>query len=203
MIKERDMNRVSKIFIIIGSIFVLMSLTMFIYNKYEEIEAGNVANNTLKIIKENLIDSDLSSNDNQLLLNNEFKEMKTTKINGYNYLGTITIPRLNLELPVMDEYDYNRLKKAPCRYYGSIYTNDLIICAHSYRTHFGYLDRLKQKDMIVFTDIDGINYFYEVLEIEILKPTEVDKMINNDFDLTLYTCTSDGNNRITVRCNRI
>ena len=24
-----------------------------------------------------------------------------------------------------------------------------------------------------------------------------------DFDLTLYTCTSDGNNRITVRCNRI
>ena len=124
-------------------------------------------------------------------------------INGYNYLGTITIPRLNLELPVMDEYDYNRLKKAPCRYYGSIYTNDLIICAHSYRTHFGYLDRLKQKDMIVFTDIDGINYFYEVLEIEILKPTEVDKMINNDFDLTLYTCTSDGNNRITVRCNRI
>ena len=45
--------------------------------------------------------------------------------------------------------------------------------------------------------------FYEVLEIEILKPTDVDKMVNNEFDLTLYTCTSDNMNRVTVRCNRV
>ena len=50
---------------------------------------------------------------------------------------------------------------------------------------------------------NGIDYIYEVLEIEILKPTDVSKMIDNDFDLTLYTCTSDGLNRITVRCNQI
>ena len=31
----------------------------------------------------------------------------------------------------------------------------------------------------------------------------VDEMINNDFDLTLYTCTTDGMNRITIRCNMI
>ena len=46
-------------------------------------------------------------------------------------------------------------------------------------------------------------YKYEVLEIEILNPKEVSKMIDNNFDLTLYTCTNDGLNRITVRCNRI
>ena len=197
------MNKTGKIFIIIGIILVLISLTMTIYNKYEEVEAGKSSKDALSMIKTNLENTETLS-DNQLLLNNEqIKEMKTTKINGYDYIGTIIIPALNLELPVMSEYDYNRLKKAPCRYYGSIYTDDLIICAHSYRTHFKYLDKLKQNDVVAFTDIDGNNYFYEVLEIEILKPTEVSEMINNDFDLTLYTCTSDGNNRITVRCNRI
>ena len=129
--------------------------------------------------------------------------MKTTNINGYDYIGTITIPTINLELPVMSEYDYNRLEIAPCRYYGSIYTNDLIICAHSYKTHFKYIDKLKQKDLILFTDINNNTHVYEVLEIEILKPTEVSEMINSDFDLTLYTCTYDGQNRITVRCNKI
>ena len=46
-------------------------------------------------------------------------------------------------------------------------------------------------------------YYYEVALVEILKPTEVLEMIDSSFDLTLYTCTSDSRNRITVRCNRI
>ena len=197
------MNKKGKVFIIIGVFLVMLSLTMMIYNKYEEVEAGNNSKEALSLIKTELENNQDDSMMQTLLNNNEVKEMKTTKINGYDYIGTITIPELKLELPVMSEYDYTRLKKSPCRYYGSVYTNDLIICAHSYRTHFKYLDKLKQNDVVAFTDIDGNNYFYEVLEIEILKPTDVEKMINNDFDLTLYTCTGDGNNRITVRCNRV
>ena len=129
--------------------------------------------------------------------------MKTVTINGEDYIGTITIPSINLELPVISEYSYNRLKKAPCRYYGNIYSNDLIICAHAYKTHFRALNKVKQNDLIIFTTIDGKNNIYEVLEIEELNPTDVDKMINNEFDLTLYTCTSDNNGRITIRCNRV
>ena len=30
-----------------------------------------------------------------------------------------------------------------------------------------------------FTDVDGNHYIYEVLEVEILKPTDVDEMVNN------------------------
>ena len=50
---------------------------------------------------------------------------------------------------------------------------------------------------------NGNNYIYEVVTIEVLKPNQVSEMINNDYDLTLYTCTNDGQNRITVRCNKI
>ena len=129
--------------------------------------------------------------------------MKSVNINGDEFIGTITIPTLNLELPVMSEISFSRFKKATCRYYGNLFTNDLIICAHAYETFFANLIKLNLNDLIVFTDVDGNNYAYEVLEIEILKPTDVDKMVNNEFDLTLYTCTSDNMNRVTVRCNRV
>ena len=198
------MNKLGKIFIFIGSILIIASIILLTYNNYQEINAGKKSEIALDIIKSN-IDTKNENNTitNQEIIFNENKEMETTNINGNDYLGTITIPSLKLELPVLSEYDYELLNIAPCRYYGSIYTNDLIICAHSYKTHFKYLDKLKQKDIIIVTDIKGNNYIYEVLEIEILKPNQVSEMINNDFDLTLYTCTNDGQNRITIRCNLI
>lgn len=202
------MNKLAKIFILIGSFLITISIYLIISNNYREINAGKKSKVALDIIKENIDNNDETNIEETTInqINNQeeqSKEMKRTNINGYDYIGTITIPTLNLELPIMSEYDYNRLMISPCRYYGSIHTNDLIICAHSYKTHFKYLDKLKQKDLIMITDIDGNNYFYEVLEIEILNPDQVSEMINNEFDLTLYTCTNDGQKRITVRANRI
>ena len=192
------MNKIGKKFIIIGVLLITISASLLIYNTYEENEAGKKSADVLSVIKTNLNDTAQRVIDEE-----ESKEMQTMSIDGYEYIGTITIPSLNLELPIMSDYDYDRLKIAPCRYYGSIYTNDLIICGHSYKTHFKNLIKLKQKDKIIFTDITGENNIYEVLEIEILDPKEVSKMIDNEFDLTLYTCTNDGLNRVTIRCNRV
>lgn len=191
------MNKVGKKLIILGFFLITISASLVVYNNYKEIMAGKKSKEVLTVIKTNF------NNTNQITIDEEIKEMQMVNINGYDYIGTITIPNLNLELPIMSDYDYDRLNIAPCRYYGSIYTDDLIICGHSYKTHFKYLSNLKQKDIIIFTDINGDNYFYEVLEIEVLNPKEVSEMIDNDFDLTLYTCTNDGLNRITVRCNKI
>ena len=193
------MNK-GKLFIIVGVLLILISLTMTFYNKYEDLNAGKQAKAALDVFKSEVI---VQNHIVESLTTEEVREMKTVNINGDEFIGTITIPVLNLELSVMSEYSYSRLKKAPCRYYGNLFTNDLIICAHAYETFFANLIKLNQNDLIVFTDVDGNNYAYEVLEIEILKPTDVDKMVNNEFDLTLYTCTSDNMNRVTVRCNRV
>lgn len=197
------MHKIGKKLIIIGISLITLSLIMSIHNIYEEDLAGKKSANILNIMKET-IEENIEENTQQI--NSEIKEetpQKTINIKGYDYIGTISIPTLNIELPVMSEYDYDRLKISPCRYYGNIYTNDLIICAHSYKTHFKNIDKLNQNDLIIITDITGEKYIYEVLEIEILKPTDVSKMIDNEFDLTLYTCTNDGLNRITIRCNKI
>ena len=95
------------------------------------------------------------------------------------------------------------MKISPCRYYGNIYTNDLIICAHAYKSLFGRLNELNIDDLVVIIDTNNNYYYYEVKVIEIIQPNDVKKMIENNFDLTLYTCTSDNLNRLTIRLNRI
>lgn len=199
MIERINMSK-GKILVIIGVFLILISLTMTIYNKYEDLKAGKDANETLNIIK-NEITSQKHVVDT--LPTDEVREMKTININGDEFIGTITIPSINLELPVLSKFSNSNLKKAPCRYYGNLFTNDLIICAHAYETFFANLNKLKQNDLIIFTDVDGNIYTYEVLEVEVLKETDVDKMVNNEFDLTLYTCTYDNTGRVTVRCNRV
>lgn len=199
MIERINMSK-GKILVIIGVFLILISLTMTVYNKYEDLKAGKDANETLNIIK-NEITSQKHVVDT--LPTDEVREMKTININGDEFIGTITIPSINLELPVLSKFSNSNLKKAPCRYYGNLFTNDLIICAHAYETFFANLNKLKQNDLIIFTDVDGNIYTYEVLEVEVLKETDVEKMVNNEFDLTLYTCTYDNTGRVTVRCNRV
>lgn len=195
----KNKYNIGKYLIVFGILLITISISIIMYNSYLEFNAGIKSMDVVNVIKENINnDSDIIK-----LNNNNNKDMDKIDVNGYDYIGTIIISKLNLELPVMSDYDNVRLNIAPCRYYGSLYTNDLIICAHSYKTHFKYLINLNQGDEIIFIDVNGNKYNYEVMEIEILNPNDVDDMINNDFDLTLYTCTNDGMNRITIRANRI
>lgn len=129
------------------------------------------------------------------------EEMKIKEINGYGYIGYLSIPALELDLPVMSEWDYGRLKISPCRYYGSTKTDNLVIAAHNYRFHFGYLGHLKPGDTVVFTDMESETLRYTVTSVEQLMPTDVDKVKDTGDDLILYTCTYGGAKRITVRCS--
>lgn len=121
-------------------------------------------------------------------------------LDGYSYIGYLTFPTLGLELPVIDGWDTERLRRAPCRYYGSAETKDLVIAAHNYRSSFGQLDLLQTGDEVWFTDAAGIVHRYLVGELEIVEPTAVEYMIRSDWALSLYTCTYDGQHRVTVRC---
>ena len=128
------------------------------------------------------------------------REMPAVEIGGEDYIGTLEVPALGLELPVMGEWSYPRLRKAPCRYRRSAYQGDLIIAAHNYRSHFGGLKSLAPGDEVRFTDMDGNVFRYTVAETEVLDGTAVEAMEAGDWDLTLFTCTPGGQTRVTVRC---
>lgn len=129
-------------------------------------------------------------------------ELTVVTINGNDYVGYISVPKLSIELPVLSEWSYPKLRNAPCRYSGSTKTDDLVILAHNYARHFGKLKELKPGDEVIFTDMNGIATEYLVVELETLSPYDVSEMTSGEYDLTLFTCTYGGRSRVTVRCDR-
>lgn len=189
-------NKIGTACMALGAALILTALSLFVWNYHEAKRAAERADAILPDVLEAL-------GAEEATYPNPFDAAMTeVKIDGFFYIGYLSIPVLDLELPVMSEWDYDRLKIAPCRYAGSTKTDDLVIAAHNYSRHFGALKTLEPGDMIYFTDMDGMAGSYAVAELDVLNPTDVEKMTSGDYDLTLFTCTYGGKSRITVRCDR-
>ena len=141
-----------------------------------------------------------------------YREMPAVEIDGCMYIGFLNIPSLNLTLPVMQKWDYERLKISPCRYSGSYYTDDLVICGHNYFRHFTPVkDSLGMGEDVYFTNVLGESIHYKTVNKETLAPTNIAEMVSNnsnsesqdDWDLTLFTCNLGGQTRAAVRCQRV
>ena len=114
-----------------------------------------------------------------------------------------SLPDVQREMPVKSQWDYPALKVAPCRYSGSLYQDNLIICAHNYASHFGKLKELQPGDIVLFTDMDEHVVTFQVVERETLNPMDTEGMEAGDWDLTLFTCTIGGQTRVTIRLERV
>lgn len=191
-------KKIGFIFMGIGAVLVVAALALLLFNRAEDKNAGKAADEILPAVMA-AIEEPLPTGDED---GEDEPEMTVVDIDGYGYIGYLTIPALDLKLPVMSEWDDTRLKTAPCRYYGSVKTNDLVIAGHNYDRHFGRLKNLRTGDNVFFTDMDGVTAAYEVTEVEELQPTEIGQMLESGYDLTLYTCTYGGQSRVTVRCSR-
>ena len=132
----------------------------------------------------------------------ELPEMLTVQIGQWSYIGTLDLPSLGLSLPVMAKWDYTRLQVSPCRYAGSVYSKDLVICGHNYATHFSPVRGIEPGAEVIFTDMSGTVYRYTVSYTETVEPTAIEQMITPDgaWDLTLFTCNIGGRTRFAARC---
>ena len=188
------------IIIVVGAVLILSALLLLLYNRREDARAGQEAESLLANVEETI-----QAQANESITAPETSsdpEMPVVALDGYEYVGYIEIPTLGLKLPVMAQWDYDRLKIAPCRQFGSSRTDDLVIAAHNYESHFGRLKELVKGDTVTFTDMEGIINTYSVEKIETLKPESVDAVENSGYDLVLYTCTLGGKTRVTAFCNR-
>ena len=190
---------------------MMSALLLFLYNRLEDRNAQQEAESLLDDIQSVIEDTTIPET-TEPATENETEgteptetldpEMPTLLLDGYEYIGYVSIPDLELELPVMAEWDYSRLKVAPCRHFGSSRTDDLVIAAHNYKSHFGYLKNLEIGAEILFTDMDGIENRYTLTRLETLSPDAVDAVQNSGHDLVLYTCTPGGATRVAAFCDR-
>jgi sortase A len=196
-------SKVGIICIILGVLLLSGALLLAFFNRRQDAAARDAAAKIMARLEQELQEN--SAGKLQIppeLLTDEEKKMTEVEIDGYAYIGYLSIPNLGLELPVMSSWSYSQLRRAPCRYSGSVRGEDLVLMAHNYKNHFGRISRLNLNDSVSFTDMDGITTHYKVAALDILESTAVETMTAGEFDLTLFTCTYGGKSRVTVYCNK-
>lgn len=184
---------------VLGAVLFLGALTLWTYNYTEQKHAEEASKYAVKRIET------LSKKQQVLPMTvekTERLEMDEMEIDGEQYIGRLFIEDLGLELPVISQWSYERLYKAPCRYAGTVNGNDFVILAHNYIKHFAKIGTLPVGSEVKFEDIHNKTTTYSVVLIETVQPQDVEKVVSGEYDLTLLTCTYGGNSRTVVRCMR-
>ena len=202
-----------RIWINTGLLLLTAALFLWAYNSQESRRAGDSAQQVITELTQSLTQETEAGADPEgaeapavkmpeYLLDDQ-REMPEKTIGGRDYIGVLSIPSLDLELPVLSRWSYPNLKVAPCRYSGSLYQNNLIICAHNYASHFGKLKTLQPGDTLLFTDMEDQVVTFQMVERETLEPDDEEAMTTGNWHLTLFTCTPGGQTRVTVRFERV
>lgn len=204
-------NRIGNILKGAGLILVTAAVLLLVYNLWdghrareseEAILAEYLQENKKASESPDASDKEDKQNIPNYLLNPDMDmpEYTLKSLGDVACIGILEIPALDLELPVISSWSYSSLRLAPCRYSGSAYKGDLVIAAHNYQSHFGGLRTLPEGSEVFFTDAVGNRFSYYVAVTEALTPWSVDDMTSGEWPLTLFTCTLDSQNRVTVRC---
>lgn len=192
---------------VIGAVLMTLALSLFISNQKEDRRAAEAAQETLVTLVEQIEEQHEETVSGNLQLpqgNNGHSlqiQMSTMEVEGNTYVGFLSLPALGMELPIMADWNYELLQLAPCLYSGTTFTNDMVLMAHNFQSHFGRINELQLGDELIFTDVTGGRLRYEVVAKDVLASTDVEEMIEGAYDLTLFTCTYGGAERVTIRCN--
>lgn len=205
---SKKKNKLSIILVGLATILIIIAGGILIYNNIEEnrVRESNKAivfefesnmDSYAEINDEGKINKDLSWLDSDKAEGTEYSK----NIEGITYIGILYFPSVeNLSIPVIDNLSDSLLKISSCRYSGRMSDSNMIIAGHNYNSIFGKLSsNLVIGDKIYFKDLAGTTYKYELINIETLLPTDVEKMQQGNWDLTIFTCTYDNQNRITFR----
>ena len=195
----------------IGLLLMLAALLLVGHNRLVADDAGKQVQRVMAELVETMQSAPISSEpaeDPQAVIPaaTANRVMATETIEGNRYIGVIEIPNLGISLPVAENYTDEQLHISPCRYNGTYYTDDMVICGHNYPEHFARIKYIAQDEIVYFVTVDGQRYTYAVLQSETVWPTEIERMLlwnDEEWDLTLFTCNNGGESRCAVRCVRI
>ncbi len=191
----------------LGVVVLLSAAALLAFNLYEDARADHASQVLLPIVEE-AMKAPAPSQPQQTAPSQVVElpdpTMKEVEIDGYRYIGTLSIPAIALELPVQSDWSYPQLRISPCRYAGSTKTDDLVLLAHNYRKHFRPIKTLELGTQVVFTDMEGEVISYQVVATEVMPESAVEEITAGVYDLTLFTCTYGGSNtRYAVHCDRV
>ena len=170
--------------------------------------------NTIEILKPQYdIDTSYTQRVDQEEINsNEIQQVTTKSVEKseveYTPIAKLQVEKIGLEISVLSEWSYELLEISVNKFSGPEpnESGNFIVVGHNYSNgeHFGKLDLLQAGDLIDLTDLSGRKITYEVYEILVIKPDEVEKLKTVDIrTLTLITCDTNRNLRLVVKSREI
>lgn len=145
----------------------------------------------------------------------EGKEKNFT-MNGYNVIGIVKIPKIEIEYPILDIETYNPdetrepMKISIIKYWGgkvNEYGNLSIAGHNNYDgTMFGKTRKLEKGDRIELTDLENNTIQYEIYDKFITEPNNIEILETKDKtvrEVTLITCTNGNKNRLILKAREI
>ena len=148
--------------------------------------------------------------------NIEIQDDRTVQLKGYDVIGIVTIPKINIEYPILAiETSNPEETKEPMRYgivkYWGGNVNDygnLSIAGHNnYNgTMFGKTKNLEIGDIVELTDLTKTTMQYEIYDIFVTDPNDVSILATNDEtirEVTLITCTNGNRERLILKAKQI
>lgn len=89
--------------------------------------------------------------------------MPAIEIKGISCIGILKIPKLGIELPVAN--NGSDIGFTPIHISGTPNSTDFVIEALGYSSQFGQLSKLELNDNLIFIDLYGVQYSYEITGI--------------------------------------
>lgn len=128
----------------------------------------------------------------------------------YNTVGTVSIPSIGVEYPILSETSDKLLKVSVCKFWGADpnEVGNLCIAGHNYRNKkfFSKVPKMKEGDIIEVTDLSGKKVKYRVYKNYTVDPEDVSctsQLTNGKKIVTLITCTNDSKKRVVVKAEEI
>ena len=197
---------------IIAIIGIIIFIGYNIYKKYY-IEKGaeeavaqfeNITGNNDNNVVDNTTKQDLSAIGEGMDSKSGSSGIKTT-YKGFNVVGTIQIPKINLKYPVLQKVTKKSLETSVAFLYGpglNEVGNNVII-GHNYRngTMFSNVKKLENGNSIYITDLTGRKVKYVIYKIYRASGDDASYMTRNTNgkrEISLSTCTDDSKARTIV-----
>lgn len=189
-------KKIYNIILIILALILLVVISIIAFKRINNQIKEKELINTVADIKVKLEEIKESEND----------EKTITKYKGYDIVGIIEIPKINIEYPIINQTSDETMALSITKFWGNN-VNDIgnfTMAGHNYfdGTMFSNTNRLNIEDTIKMTDLDGKTIEYKVFDKYIIDPNDVkcvQSVKENTREITLITCINGRNNRLVVK----
>lgn len=189
-------KKIYNIILIILALILLVVISIIAFKRINNQIKEKELINTVADIKVKLEEIKESEND----------EKTITKYKGYDIVGIIEIPKINIEYPIINQTSDETMALSITKFWGNN-VNDIgnfTMAGHNYfdGTMFSNTNKLNIEDTIKMTDLDGKTIEYKVFDKYIIDPNDVkcvQSMKENTREITLITCINGRNNRLVVK----